>query len=120
MLAERHTEIPEQQHLVAPTLLRSQVLSMLYDGVRHGAISRKDAERRLDHVRGLRIRLLGDRVLQRVAWTIADKFGWPDTYLAEYIAVTQLQADAFITLDAGLARMLHGTVKIATIDDLLG
>jgi hypothetical protein len=27
----------------------------------------------------LRIRLLGDRVLQRVAWKIADQLGWHDT-----------------------------------------
>ncbi len=74
----------------------------------------------LDYTRGLRIRLLGDRVLQRVAWTVADQFAWSDTYMAEYIALTQLQADAFITLDAELARTVADVVKIATIDELLG
>jgi hypothetical protein len=54
-------------------------------------------------VRGLRIRLLGDRVLQNVAWTVADQPEWPDTLDAEYVALTQLQADALITLDRQLA-----------------
>ena len=119
-LAEQEAVVAERHQLVAPTLLRSQVLSLLYVEVRRAKISRKDADRRLDYLRGLRIRLLGDRVLQRVAWNVADQFAWPDTYVAEYIALTRLQADAFITLDAVLARTVNGAVKIATIDDLLG
>ena len=68
-------------------------------------MTRKDAEKRLNYVRQLRMRLLGDRVLQNVAWKVADQLGWSDTFDAEYIALTQLQADAFIhPLDAGLAR----------------
>ena len=118
-LAQQKAVVAEHHQLVAPTLLRSQVLSLLYEAVRRGEISRKDAERQLDYLRGLRIRLLGDRVLQRVAWKVADQFAWPDTYAAEYIALTQLQADAFITLDTELARAVGGAVKLATIDNLL-
>jgi hypothetical protein len=51
------------------------VLSHLYREVRERRLTRQDADHRLDAVRGLRIRLLGDRVLQRVAWTIADELG---------------------------------------------
>ena len=42
-------------------------------------VTNKDAERQLNYVRGLRIRLLGDRVLQNVAWKVADRVGvvWP-------------------------------------------
>jgi len=54
-------------------------------------------------VRRLPIRLLGDRVLQQVAWNVADQLGWSNTYNAEYVALTQLQADAFITVDGQLA-----------------
>ena len=43
--------------------------------------------RRLDFLRGLRIRLLGDRVLQRVAWKVAEELGWHDTFVAEYVAL---------------------------------
>jgi len=119
-LAEQQAVVAGGHQLVAPTLLRSQVLSLLYVEVRRANISRKDADRRLDYLRGLRIRLLGDRVLQRLAWEVADQFAWSDTYVAEYVALTRLQADAFITLDAALALTVSPLVKVAAIDDLLG
>ena len=65
----------------------------------------------------MRIRLLGDAVLRRRAWDLAEQLGWPETYEAEYVALTQLQADAYATLDADLARRLEGIVATATIDD---
>ena len=64
------------------------------------------------------IRLLGDGVLRRRAWDVASKLGWASTYDAEYIALTQLQADAFVTLDADLARRVEGLVTTASIDAL--
>ena len=47
----------------------TQLLALLFQSVQRGELTKKDAEQRLGHVRALRIRLLGDRVLQRVAWT---------------------------------------------------
>lgn len=117
-LADDQAAIGEQHQLVAPTLLRSQMLMLLYQAVRRGEMSKQDAERRLDYVRGLRLRLLGDRVLQSVAWKVADQLGWSDTYDAEYVALTQLQADAFITLDRQLAHAVKGLVTIAPIEAL--
>jgi indolepyruvate ferredoxin oxidoreductase alpha subunit len=64
------------------------------------------------------IRLLGDGVLRRRAWDLAEQFGWASTYNAEYVALTQLQADAFVTLDAKLARSVEGIVPTASIDAL--
>jgi predicted nucleic acid-binding protein len=81
-------------------------------------MTKKDADGVLNHVRGLRIRLLGDRVLQNVAWKVADQLGWTDTFTAEYIALTQLQADAFVTLDAQLAHAVHELVTTAPIEAL--
>jgi predicted nucleic acid-binding protein len=66
----------------------------------------------------MKIRLLGDAVLRRRAWAIASELGWRSTYQAEYVALTQLQADAFITLDKSLAKQVSHLVTIATIDDL--
>ena len=68
-------------------LLRSQVLSLLYQAVRRGELTRKDAERQLNYVHGLRIRLLEDLVLQNVAWKAAGLLGWPGTFDAEYVAL---------------------------------
>jgi hypothetical protein len=39
-------------------------------------------------------------------------------YNAEYVALTQLQADSFVTLDADLARNMEGIVATASIDAL--
>ena len=118
-LAERHA-VPSAQHrLLAPTLLRSQALAQLYADVQRGLLSRKEADRRLDHLRALRIRLLGDRVLQRVAWQVALELGWRDTFVAEYVALTKLQADALVTRDAVLAQAARKVVAVATMDDLL-
>jgi predicted nucleic acid-binding protein len=54
-------------------------------------------------------------VLRRLAWKLADQLGWAGTYDAEYLALTQLQADAFVTLDKELARRAKEIVPIATI-----
>lgn len=117
-LARDEAVIPDEHHILAPTLLRSQVLSLLYQAVRSGEMTKKDADRLLNHVRGLRIRLLGDRVLQNVAWKVADQLGWDDTFAAEYIALTQLQADAFITLDGQLAQAVQELVTTASVEAL--
>ena len=118
-LAERDAVIPPQHRLLAPTLLRSQVLAQLYIEVRRGDLTRKEANRRLDYLRALQIRLLGDRVLQQVAWQVADELGWKDTFVAEYVALTQLQADALVTRDISLAQAARKVVAVATMDDLL-
>ena len=119
-LARDQAVISDEHQILAPTLLRSQLLSLLYQSVRRGEMTQKDADRLLDYVRALRIRLLGDRVLQRVAWKIADQLGWPDTFTAEYIALTRLQADAFVTLDAQVARAVRDLVPTAPVDALSG
>jgi predicted nucleic acid-binding protein len=115
-LAHDQAVIGDENQILAPTLLRSQMLSLLYQAVRSGEMTKRDAEQRLNYVRGLRIRLLGDRVLQQVAWKVADQLGWPNTYNAEYVALTQLQADAFITLDGQVAHAVKDLVKIAPIE----
>jgi predicted nucleic acid-binding protein len=117
-LADERVVIAVGCQLVAPTLLRSQLLALLYQAVRRGELTRQAAERQLNYVRGLQIRLLGDRVLQSVAWKIADQLGWPDTFDAEYVALTQLQADALITFDAELAAAARELVTIAPFEAL--
>lgn len=84
-LAVDQAVIRSEHRLLAPTLLRSQVLSLLYQAVRRGELTKKAADERLNHVRGLRMRLLGDRVLQSVAWKVADQLGW-SVYLADRAA----------------------------------
>ena len=111
-------EVSGEHELLAPTLLRSQTLSALHEAVRRGEIPPDVARDRLARIGRLPIRLLGDAVLRRRAWDLADRLGWASTYDAEYIALTQLQADAFVTLDAELARSVEGLVVTASIDAL--
>ena len=118
LVAER-LAVPDRHALVAPSLLRSQMVSKLYAEVQAGRMERAEADARLDRMRGLKIRLLGDRVLQRRAWAIADALGWSDTLDAEYIAVTALQADAFVTLDPHMQKAAAQFVATASLDDLL-
>jgi predicted nucleic acid-binding protein len=119
-LASEGIEIPAEHELLAPTLLRSQTLSALHQAVHGAKIAPDVALERLTRIRALPIRLLGDAVLRRRAWELADQLRWAETYNAEYIALTQLQADAFVTLDTELARRVEGVVRTATIEELTG
>jgi predicted nucleic acid-binding protein len=118
-LAHAEVAIGADHQILAPTLIRSQLLTRLFGAVRRGELTKKDAERQLDYVRGLRMRLLGDRVLQAVAWQVAEEMGWSDTYNAEYVALTQLWGDAFITLDVELASAARHRVRVAPFEELL-
>jgi len=117
-LARERTVIRDGHQLVAPALIRSQMLSLLHQAVSRGEMTKKEAVQRLTYVRGLRLRLLGDRVLHSVAWDVADQLGWSDTFDAEYVALTQLQADALVTLDEQLARDVAELVRVAPVDEL--
>jgi len=118
-LASEGIEVPAEHELLAPTLLRSQTLSALHEAVHRGEIPPDVGLDRLRRISGMPIRLLGDAVLRRRAWDLAERLGWATTYEAEYIALTQLQADAFVTLDIEFARRVEGVVRTATVEELL-
>jgi predicted nucleic acid-binding protein len=118
-LASEGIEVAAEHELLAPTLLRSQTLSVLHEAVQRGELEDDAARDRLAHIQRMPIRLLGDAVLRRRAWEVADQLGWAETFDAEYIALTQLQADAFVTMDEKLARSVEGVVTTASIDALL-
>ncbi|MGZ8755484.1 MAG: type II toxin-antitoxin system VapC family toxin [Acidimicrobiia bacterium] len=111
-------EVADEHELLAPTLLRSQTLSTLHEAVQRGEIPADVAREHLARIGKMKIRLLGDAVLRGRAWDLASKLGWASTYNAEYVALTQLQADAFVTMDAELARSVEGLVTTAWIDAL--
>lgn len=119
VLAAQRARVPAQHRLLAPTLLRSQVLAQLFADVQAGLLARKEADQRLDYLRALQIRLLGDRVLQRLTWQFAEALGWADTFVAEYLALTKLQADALVVRDIELRRSASRLVPVASLEDLL-
>ena len=114
----RQIEVAPEHKLVAPTLVRSQALSALYEAARRGEISAAEGMERVTRINSLKVRFLGDKVLQRTAWKVADQLGWDNTYDAEFVALTQLQADLFVTSDRVLARAVAGLVRTASVDAL--
>ena len=117
-VAAGEIDVASEHQLVAPTLVRSQALSALYEAARRGEISATEGLERVTRINSLKVRFLGDKVLQRTAWRVADELGWETTYDAEYVALTQLQADALVTSDSDLAHAAAGLVTIGTIDAL--
>lgn len=117
-LARTGSPLSGAHELLAPTLLRSHVLSMLHEAVYRGEVPADAARSQLEYINSLRMRLLGDAVLRRRAWEVADQLGWESTYEAEYVALTLLQADAFVTMDEQLAAAVEGVVATASVEAL--
>lgn len=117
-IAAGEVEVAPAHRLVAPTLARSQALTALYGAVRRGELSTGEARERVLRMNSLKVRFLGDRALQWQAWKVAEQLGWETTYDAEYVALTQLQADAFVTSDPRLAQAAAVLVETATPDAL--
>ena len=78
-LASEGLDVSPAHELLAPTLLRSQTLSTLHESVHRGEIPPDVGLERLGRVASMRIRLLGDNVLRRRAWRLADTLGWSET-----------------------------------------
>jgi indolepyruvate ferredoxin oxidoreductase alpha subunit len=117
LAAEQLTVAPGHE-LLAPPLLKSQTLSALHEEVWHGRLTDAVAREHLERVNAIKVRLLGDAVLRRTAWKMADELHWAATYATEYLALTRLQADFFVTLDEQLIRTSKGIVPIAGIEAL--
>ncbi len=117
-IAAGEIEVAAGHQLVAPTLVRSQALAALYEAARRGEISESDGLERVRRINSLKVRFLGDKVLQQQAWKVAEQLGWETTYAAEYVALTRLQADAFVTSDRELAQAVSGLVETAAPDAL--
>jgi predicted nucleic acid-binding protein len=117
-IAAGEIEVAPEHQLLAPTLVRSQALSALYEAARRGEVSSAEGMERVTRINSLKVRFLGDKVLQRTAWRIAEQLGWETTHDAEFVALTQLQADVFVTSNGDLAQAVSDLVETATIDAL--
>jgi predicted nucleic acid-binding protein len=117
-LVTNGVKVSPSHQLVAPNLIRSQALSLLFSRVRDGELIEDVALQHHERITELKMRLLGDRVSRRTAWKLAREHGWKTTYDAEYLAITKLQADALVTIDPGLARKAKDVVPVAPISAL--
>jgi predicted nucleic acid-binding protein len=118
-IASGEVEVAPHHQLVAPTLVRSQALAALYAAARRGEVSRAEGLERVRRINSLKVRFLGDKVLQQQAWKVAEQLGWETTTDAEYVALTTLQADAFVTADPQLAHAASALVQTVGVDALL-
>ncbi|TYP86122.1 type II toxin-antitoxin system VapC family toxin [Blastococcus xanthinilyticus] len=104
--------------LVAPQVLRSQALDLLFAAVRRGELTEREALAQHDAMTRVKIRSLGDRVSRQVAWAIAREHGLDSTADAEYLAVTRLQADLFVSVDPAARSRAEQVVPVGTVDQL--
>src|SRR3977135_4523943 len=88
-LASARIDVPGTHKLLAPTLLRSPTPSALHEAVQRGEIQADVARDHLARIGRMPIRLLGDGVLRRRAWDLANQLGRGPTYGAAYTALTQ-------------------------------
>lgn len=117
-LAADSMKVPPDRELYAPTLWRSETLSALYESVRRGELSVEAAREQLAYVNGLKIRLLGDAVLRRRAWEVAQQLDLDTTYEAEYVALAVLQKCTLVSTDENWLKRVGELVPTATIDAL--
>jgi predicted nucleic acid-binding protein len=118
-LVDAGLRVHPSHQLVAPNSIRSEALELLLGEVRAGRRAETAALEAHERMTGIKMRLLGDRVSRRTAWQVARERDWSTLRDAEYLAVTQLQADALVTVDPSLAAAAREIVAVAAIEDLL-
>ena len=115
-LARRDFTVPDDRETFAPTLLRSQVATICLAEVREGTMEADEGLELAERACRLPRRLLGDAVLRRTAWKLAVDHGWPDTFDAEYIALTQLHGVALVAVQPELKKRAAPIVRTLTAD----
>lgn len=117
-LVDAAVSVHASHQLVAPSSVRSEALALLLRDVAAGWRSEAEALACHESMTGVRIRLLGDRVSRRTAWRIAREQQWEDLRDAEHLAITRLQADAFVTVDPAMAARAANLVDVAPVEAL--
>jgi predicted nucleic acid-binding protein len=119
-LVTNRVPVAPAHQLVAPQSLRSQALDLLYGAVRRGELTEAEAMARHEAMTGVKVRLLGDRVSRRASWQIAREQGYESIADAEYLAVTRLQADLFVSIDPSARARAEGVVPVGSVEELSG
>ena len=117
-LVREQAPVADDHQLVAPNAVRTQALDLLLGEVLACRLTDAQAMELHDRMTQLRIRLLGDRVSRRVAWQLAREHGLDTVADAEHLAVTRLQADAYVTVDDAARTRAEGIVPLGTVDQL--
>lgn len=118
-LVDSDVAVNPAHQLVAPNSVRSEALQLLLEQVRSGVRSEEDATAAHERMTGMKLRLLGDRVSRGTAWRTAREHDIALLRDAEYLAITRLQADAFVTVDPAAKKRAADIVPVAPIEALL-
>ena len=102
----------DQEELVAPALLWSEVPSVLHEMASRGTVSRDLGRAALDRFLAAPIGARRHARLTSEAWRIADELGWAKTYDAEYVALAHVLSSRLLTLDARLRRTASRLVEV--------
>lgn len=100
------------EDLVAPALMWSEARSTLHLGLLNGKVSAEHAAAQHDRLEACPVRKAEEPGLGRVAWDIAEQFGWGRTYDAEYVALAKMLGCRLVTLDGPLRR---GTERLGFV-----
>ena len=102
----------DQEELIAPALLWSEVPSVLHEMAWRGTVSRDLGRAALDRFLTAPIEARRYARLTSEAWRIADELGWAKTYDAEYVALAHVLRSRLLTLDARLRRTASRLVEV--------
>jgi len=89
--------------LVAPSLMRYEVASSLWQKTRRGLLERDDAQTAFDRIAVYPIQFLISGELVHRAWRLAQRLALPSMYDAQYLAVAENQGCPLWTADRRLA-----------------
>lgn len=118
-LARRDFAVAENREIFAPTLLRSQVLALCLAEMRTHRMETGGVLELAERACRLPRRLLGDAVLRRNAFILAARHGWPDTFDAEYIALTELHGVALVAGSPTLREKAEPIIRIETVETFI-
>ncbi|MBW3603508.1 MAG: type II toxin-antitoxin system VapC family toxin [Actinobacteria bacterium] len=104
--------------LVAPMLLRSEVLSALQGMQWRREIDPRLADIGVDRLLAAPVRLVRRLEVWRRARDVAQSLGWAKTYDAEYVALAQLHAVPLLTIDDRMRRRVESLIQVRTPSDL--
>lgn len=111
-------EALDDEQLVAPWLLWSEVPAALSAMVFRAEISRELGESALERLETIKVEPVHPDGLVGEAWRTAKERGWAKTYDAEYLALAKLLGCCLVTLDGPLWRATRNLGYVVTPEEL--
>jgi predicted nucleic acid-binding protein len=108
----------EGHDLIAPTLLASEVTSILCEMTHRGEVPHEHARTAVARLGSLPIRYERPEGLAERAWDLARSLGWAKSYDAEYVALALVYEAPLFTIDERMRRGAGHVVPMPSTADL--